>query len=52
MIEKGIEESENISKEIINSGYTNVKEEIIGILLNRIISLEKKIKSIHNSIKK
>ena len=52
MIEKGIEESENISNEIINSGYTNVKEEIIGILLNRIISLEKKIKSIHNSIKK
>ena len=51
MIEKGIEESENISNELINAGYTNIKEEIIKILLNRIMSLENKIKSIHNSIK-
>ena len=50
MIEKGIEESENISNELINAGYTNIKEEIIKILLNRIMSLENKIKSIHNSI--
>jgi hypothetical protein len=50
MIEKGIEESENISNEIINSGYPSVKEEIIRLLLNKIITLENKIKSIHNSI--
>ena len=51
MIEKGIEETKKVSNEIINAGNTNIKEEIIDILINNINNLEIKIKKIHNSIK-
>ena len=51
MIEKGIEETKKVSNEIINAGNTNIKEEIIDILINNINNLETKINKIHNSIK-